>query len=341
VAWTLAQLAEHVGGTVHGDPACNVESVATLDDAKPGQISFLTNSRYKSSLKTTNASAIILSKEFVEECPVNAIVTDNPHATYARIAQLLHPSIRAVPGVHSTAIIDSTVTLGDNVSIGPYAVIEGNTQIGDNSVIGASCFIGADVTIGYDTRIDANTSIYHGTHIGNRCILFSGVVIGSDGFGYAYDKSGWVKIPQIGKVFIGDDVEIGTNTTIDRGSIGNTVIENGVKLDNLVHIAHNVRIGEQSVIAACCGIAGSTVIGKRCMMGGICGISGHIEITDDVVLTGMSTVTKSIRTPGTYSSTMPVEPVEVWRRYVARFKLLDSFTKRLKALEKLVKPDGK
>ena len=340
MAWTLAQLAEHVGGTVHGDSACVINSVATIQNAKSGQISFLTNAQYKPHLKTTNASAIILKEEFVGECPVSAIVTANPHAAYAKIAQLLHPAKRATPGIHSTAIVDSTVTVGENVSIGPYAVIEANTAIGDNVSIGAHSYIGSEVVVGYDTKIDAHVSIYHGTHIGNRCILFSGAVIGSDGFGYAYDKAGWVKIPQIGKVFIGDDVEIGANTTIDRGAIENTIIEDGVKLDNLVHIAHNVRIGEQTVIAACSGVAGSAIIGKRCMIGGICGIAGHIEMADGVILTGMSTVTKSIKSAGTYSSTMPAEPNNEWRRYVARFKLLDSFAKRLKALEKIVKTDG-
>ncbi len=340
MAWTLAQLAEHVGGTVHGDSACVINSVAAIQNARPGQISFLTNAQYKPQLKATNASAIILKEEFLAECPVSAIVTANPHAAYARIAQLLHPAKRAVPGIHSTAIVDSSVSVGENVSIGPYVVIEANSRIGDNTSVGARSYIGSDVTIGYDTMIDVNVTIHHGTYIGNRCILYSGTVIGSDGFGHAYDKEGWVKIPQIGKVFIGNDVEVGANTTIDRGAIENTIIEDGVKLDNQIQIAHNVRIGEQTVLAACTGVAGSAIIGKRCMIGGLCGIAGHLEITDGVLLTGMSTVTKSIKTPGTYSSTMPVEPTNEWRRFVARFKLLDNFAKRLKALEKIVKTDG-
>lgn len=341
MAWSLAQLAELVGGTIHGDPACMIESVAALDNAKQGQISFLINIQYKSHLNTTNASAIILKEEFLADCPVNAIVTENPYAAYARIAQLLHPAMRQTPGIHSTAIIDSTVTLGENVSIGPYVVIEANSAIGDNTSVGANSYIGGNVSIGYDTKIDAHVAIHHGTHIGNRCILFSGAVIGSDGFGHAYDKTGWVKIPQIGKVYIGNDVEIGANTTVDRGAIDNTIIEDGVKLDNQIQIAHNVRIGEHTVIAGCSGIAGSAVIGKRCMIGGLSGVAGHLEVTDGVMIAGMSMVTTSIDKPGTYSSALPAEPNNLWRRYVARFKQLDSFAKRLRALEKLVKADGK
>ena len=339
--WTLAQLAEHVDGTVHGDQGCKISSVATLENAVPGQISFLTNLYYKPFLQTTSASAVILKQEMLDECQVNAIIVDNPHAAYAKICQLLNPPERPAVGVHPSAFIDPSARIGEEVSIGPNVVIEAHVRIGNHTFIGANSFVGKNSQIGDDVKVDVNVTVHNGSTLGDRCIIFSGVVIGSDGFGHAYDKTGWLKIPQLGKVVIGDDVEVGANTTIDRGAIGDTVIENGVKLDNLIQIGHNVRIGEHTVIAACSGVAGSAVIGKRCMIGGLSGVAGHIELVDDVIIAAMSMVTTSIKTPGTYSSAIPAEPNSLWRRYVARFKQLDSFAKRLKALEKQVNNDGK
>lgn len=339
--WTLAKLAEHVDGAVHGDRTCEISSVATLDNAVRGQISFLANLQYKTFLKTTQASAVILKQEYLSECSVNALVVKNPHAAYAKVAQLLYPIQRAAAGIHATAIVDASAEIGEDVGIGPHAIIEAHVRIGNNTSIGANSFIGHHTQIGNDVKVDVNATVHHGTIIGDRCILFSGAVIGSDGFGHAFDTIGWVKVPQIGKVVIGDDVEIGANTTVDRGAIENTVIGNGVKLDNQIQIGHNVRIGEHTVIAACSGVAGSAVIGKRCMIGGLSGVAGHLEITDDVVVAGMSMVTTSIDQPGTYSSALPAEPNSLWRRYVARFKQLDSFAKRIKKLEKLVSDSEK
>ena len=339
--WTLAQLAEHVDGTVHGDQGCEISSVATLEKASPGQISFLTNLTYKSFLQTTAASAVILKQEMLDDCHVNAIIVDNPHAAYARICQLLNPPERPAVGIHPSAFIDPSATISEAVSIGPNVVVEGHVRIGNHTSIGANSFIGKNSQIGDDVKVDVNVTVHNGTTIGDRSIIFSGVVIGSDGFGHAFDKTAWIKIPQIGKVVIGDDVEVGANTTIDRGAIGDTLIGNGVKMDNLIQIAHNVRIGEHTVIAASSAIAGSAVIGKRCMIGGLSGVAGHIEVVDDVIIAAMSMVTTSIKTPGMYSSAIPAEPNNIWRRYVARFKQLDSFAKRLKALEKLVNNDGK
>lgn len=340
MAWTLAQLAEHVDGVVHGNGACVISAVATLGHASEGQISFLTNSLYKSYLKNTNASAVILKEDMLGECHTNAIVTTNPHVAYAKISQLLYPAEHPAVGVHPSAFIDPSAEIGEGVSIGPNVVIEALVGIGNNTTIGANSFIGRQSQIGANVKVDVNVTVHNGTTIGDRCIIFSGAVIGSDGFGYAYDKTAWVKIPQIGKVVIGDDVEIGASTTIDRGAIEDTVIGNGVKMDNQIQIGHNVHIGEHTVIAACAGIAGSAVVGKRCMIGGLSGIAGHLEITDDVIITAMSMVTTSINKPGTYSSALPAEPNTLWRRYVARFKQLDSFAKRLKALEKQVNDNG-
>ena len=339
--WTLAKLAKHVDGTVHGDKDCEITAVATLENATQGQISFLTNLHYKSFLKTTSASAVILKADMLGDCHVNALVVDNPHVAYAKIAQLLYPPERPAVGIHPSAFIDPSAIIGEGVSIGPNVVVEANVRIGNDTTIAANSFVGNNSRIGNSVKVDVHVTVHNGSIIGDRCILFSGVVIGSDGFGHAYEKTGWVKIPQVGKVVIGDDVEVGANTTIDRGAIDDTVIGNGVKLDNLIQIGHNVRIGEHTVIAACCGIAGSAVIGKRCMIGGLSGVAGHLEVADDVMIAAMSMVTTSIQTAGTYSSAIPAEPNTVWRRYVARFKQLDSFAKRLKTLEKQVNTDGK
>ena len=341
MVWTLTRLAEQVGGVVHGDGDCKISAVATLKNACEGQISFLTNQRYKSFLSETRASAVILNASMLDACKVNAIVVDNPHVAYAKIAQLLYPAKGPAVGVHPSAFVDPSANIGEGVGVGPNVVIEANVTVGDNSSIGANSFIGEDCKIGKDVRIDVNVTVHHGTTIGDRSVIFSSAVIGSDGFGYAYDKTGWVKIPQIGNVVIGNDVEIGASTTVDRGAIEDTVIEDGVKLDNQIQVAHNVRIGEHTVMAACGGISGSVVIGKRCMIGGMSGVAGHLKIADDVIVSGMSMVTTSITKAGTYSSALPAEPNTLWRRYVARFKQLDSFAKRLKALEKQVNNSGK
>ena len=335
MAWTLAKLAAHVNGRVKGDDSIEIESVATLAEARAGQICFLTDKRYKTCLATTKASAVIVSTD--EEYATNLLIVDNPRAAYAKVAQCLYPRVQPEPGIHPTAIIPPSCTIHESAQIDPNVVIEENVTIEAGVIVGANCFIGKDSQIGQNTLIYPLVSLYHATIIGERCIIHSNTVIGSDGFGQAFEEGAWIKIPQVGGTVIGNDVEIGASTSIDRGAIGDTVIEDGVKLDNQIQIAHNVWVGAHSVIAAGVGIAGSAKIGKNFMIGGHAVVAGHLEITNNVVITGMSTVTRSIKEPGSYSSTIPVEPSNKWRRYVGRFKRLDSLSKRVTQCEQALK----
>lgn len=335
MAWTLGKLAELVNGQVKGDESVAIDSVATLADAVKGQISFLTSTKYKPFLATTQASAVIIAAE--DETPANLLIVENPHAAYAKVAQELYPRTVIEPGIHPTATVHDSCTIHESAHIGPNVVVEENVIIDERVSIGANSFIGRKSHIGKETLIYPLVTLYHETVIGMRCIIHSNVVIGADGFGFAFDNGVWLKIPQVGKVVIGNDVEIGACSTIDRGAIGDTVIGDGVKLDNQIQIAHNVQVGDQSVIAAQSGIAGSTKIGKHFMIGGHVAVSGHLEITDNVVVTGKSTVTKSIKEPGSYSSTIPVEPSNKWRRYVGRFKRLESLSKRVAKCEEILK----
>jgi UDP-3-O-[3-hydroxymyristoyl] glucosamine N-acyltransferase len=321
-----------------GAAQCNITSLATLANAKEGQIAFLANSKYQQQLATTNASAVILSPEMAEHCPVSALVMDNPYMGYALLANLLDSTPKVSDGIHASAVIHESVTLGDNVSVGANAVIESGVTLDDNVSIGAGCFIGQNVRIGEKTSLWANVTIYHNVIIGHSCLIQANTVVGSDGFGYApvNEKYKWHKIPQLGSVIIGNHVEIGASTTIDRGALDNTEIRDGVILDNQIQIAHNVIVGENTAMAACSVIAGSSVIGKGCTIAGLVGINGHINITDNCVFTGMAMVTKNINQPGVYSSGMPAAPNSEWNKTNARVKRLDSLTKRVKELEKLL-----
>ncbi|GAA0815909.1 UDP-3-O-(3-hydroxymyristoyl)glucosamine N-acyltransferase [Colwellia asteriadis] len=313
-----------------------ITGLATLANAQAGQIAFLANSKYQQQLLTTKASAVIVSAEAAKSCPVSALVMDNPYMGYAILANLLDTTPAAAEGIHASAVISPTATLGENVSIGANAVIESGVKLADNVCIGAGCFIGKNAVIGESTKLWANSSVYHSVVIGKHCLIQANTVIGSDGFGYAPvpGQYKWHKIPQLGSVIIGDHVEIGASTTIDRGALDNTEIKDGVILDNQIQIAHNVIIGENTAMAACSVIAGSTVIGKNCTIAGLVGINGHINIADNCVFTGMSMVTKSIKTAGAYSSGTPVAPNSEWHKTNARVKRLDSLNKRVKALEK-------
>lgn len=335
MAWTLGKLAAHVNGRVMGDDSLVIDSVATLLDGKQGQISFLTNKKYRQFLATTKASAVIVAEE--EECPASLLVVDNPHAAYAKVAQLLNPPEEIKSGVHPTATIHESSNIHETAQIGPNVVIEENVTVEAGVRIGANTFVGKNSFIDRDSIIYPLVSLYHDSSVGKRCILHSGVVIGSDGFGHAYDQGSWLKIPQVGRAVIGDDVEIGASTTVDRGAIGDTIIENGVKLDNQIQIAHNVRIGAHSVLASGVGVAGSTKLGKNCMVGGYTGIAGHLDIADNVTITAKSMVIKSIVEPGSYSSGIPAEPSKLWRRYVGRFKRLESLNERVAKCEAILK----
>ena len=325
---TLGELADQFDCEIRGDPTVVVDSVGTLSGALPTAISFLANPAYIVHLKTTCAGAVILEERYQESCPVPALVAINPYAVYARVAAFLHPTtVAAEPSVHSTASIAADAKVSGSASVGAHAVVGPGAQVGESVVIGEGSVIGANVIIGSKTWLAPHVVLMAGVEIGKRCILHSGVVCGSDGFGFAHDDGLWVKVPQLGSVLIGDDVEIGANTTIDRGTIENTVIEDGVKLDNLIQIGHNVHIGAHTVMAALCGIAGSTTIGRRCMFGGAVVAVGHLKICDDAVFTFHSTILQSVTEPGTYSGALSVDKSPRWRRNAARFKTLDSLTR--------------
>lgn len=341
---TLAELAQHVGGQVQGDASTQITGIGALQSAHAGQISFLANSRYRKFLHTTQASAVIVAGDYAAECPSNALIVANPYVAYARIANLFVGSLVCDNGVHATAVVGANVRLGARVSIGPHTVIGEGAVLGDDVWIGAGCVLGRNVAIGSGSRLEANITLCHGTRIGQRALIHPGVVIGADGFGLANDNGVWIKVPQLGNVRIGDDVEIGANTTIDCGALEDTLIEDGVKLDNLIQIGHNVHIGAHTAIAACTAIAGSTKIGKYCGIGGCVGIVGHLEIADRVQITGMSMVTRSISEAGMYSSGTPLEPNAQWHKNFARFKQIDDMWRRIKhleaQLEQLVNKEG-
>jgi UDP-3-O-[3-hydroxymyristoyl] glucosamine N-acyltransferase len=329
---SLGELAVRFGCALQGDPELRVSHVATLEAADPASISFLANPRYRRYLAQTRATAVLLEARFAAECPVAALICGNPYATYARIAAVLHPEPAVQPGRHPTAVIDPTAGIDPSAYIGPHAVVGAGSVIGARSAVGPGCVVMEAVTVGSDTRLTANVTLWRNVTIGDRCLLHPGAVVGADGFGFAPDRRQWVKIPQVGSVRIGNDVEIGANTTIDRGAIRNTVIADGVKLDNQIQIGHNVQIGEHTAIAGCAGISGGTTIGARCMIGGMVGIAGQLTICDDVVLTGKSFVSGNIHKPGYYSSGLPIDETARFRKNAARFGQLDEMARQLRRL---------
>ncbi|QIZ77385.1 UDP-3-O-(3-hydroxymyristoyl)glucosamine N-acyltransferase [Ferrimonas lipolytica] len=338
--WTLALLASALGARVQGDSNTLIEGVATLEQAQNGQLAFLANPKYKSQLETTQASAVLLSPANAESYPGNALILDDPYVGFARVAQLLDTTPAAAVGIHPSAIIDPSAELAEGVAVGANAVIEEGVKIGSNSQIGSGCVVGQYSRIGSDTKLWANVTIYHNVTVGSHCIIHSGAVIGSDGFGYANEKGQWIKIPQTGSVVIHDKVEIGANTTVDRGAIDDTVIEQGAIIDNLVQIAHNVIIGAHSAMAGTSAIAGSTRLGRHCIVGGNSAIAGHIEIAPGTHINGMTGVTGSITKPGHYGSVPPMQEVKTWRRNSVRMRQLDEMYRRIRALEKQLAADA-
>ncbi|RJL49440.1 UDP-3-O-(3-hydroxymyristoyl)glucosamine N-acyltransferase [Pectobacterium carotovorum] len=332
----LDALAQQLDAQLHGDGDIVITGVASMHSAKTGQITFLSDSRYREQLAGTQASAVVLTEADLPYCQVAALVVKNPYLTYARMAQLLDTTPQPATDIAPSAVIAPDVTLGQNVSIGANAVIESGALLGDGVVIGPGCFIGKDARIGAGTRLWANVTIYHRVELGEHCLIQSGTVIGSDGFGYANDRGNWVKIPQLGTVRIGDRVEIGASTTIDRGALDDTVIGNGVIIDNQCQIAHNVVIGDNTAVAGGVIMAGSLKIGRYCMIGGASVINGHMEICDKVTVTGMGMVMRPITEPGVYSSGIPLQPNKVWRKTAALVMNIDEISKRLKAVERKV-----
>jgi len=296
---TLGEIVARLGGRVAGDPNTVVRQVASLERAGAGHISFFTGSRYRDQLASTRASAIVLGTESQAETSLPRIVADNPYLYFARISQLFNPTLLQPPGVHPSAVVAASAKLGERVSIG------------------AGCVVGEGVTIGEDSCLYPRVVIYAGCTLGKRVIVHSGAVIGGDGFGFADDSGTWVKIPQVGSVRIGDDVEIGANTTIDRGAMDDTVIEEGVKLDNQIQIGHNTHIGAHTAIAGCVGIAGSAQIGRHCTFGGAAMILGHLKIVDHVNISAGTFVSRSILKPGTYTGIYPVDQHDNWARAAA------------------------
>ena len=349
---TLGELAQQLGAELRGNPAIRIRGLATLGDAQAGQLSFLANPLYRAQLASTSASAVIVAEDVAAECPVACLVAANPYLTYARASHLFNHRPRQPEGVHPTAVIAPGAVLGTGCRIGPHVVIEAGCMLGERVEVGPGTCIGANSRIGNDCVLHGNVTLYHGVVIGERCTLHGGVVIGADGFGFANEKGAWRKIAQLGGVRIGNDVEVGASTTIDRGALRDTIIGDNVILDNQIQIAHNVEIGEGTAIAGCTGIAGSTKIGRYCTIAGAVGIAGHIEIADRVHLTMRSAITNSISEPGSYSSGTAMSSTKEWRKNAVRFRQLDDMARRIIQLEARLKaldaagpanaaPDGK
>jgi UDP-3-O-[3-hydroxymyristoyl] glucosamine N-acyltransferase len=321
--FSLGELAIRFGLELRGDPGVVVSRVATLSHAEPGALSFLANPRYRRQMESTRATAVLVGPDHAASCPVAALIDPNPYLAYARIADLLHPQVPVAPGIHPSAVVSAAARIPASACVGALAVIEEDVELGERVFVGPGCIVQRGARLGDDTRLTARVNICADVRIGRRCIVHPGAVIGADGFGFAPDAGTWVKVPQVGTVQVGDDVEIGANTTIDRGAIDDTVVGNGVKLDNQIQVGHNVTIGAHTAVAGCVGISGSTTIGQRCMIGGAVGIAGHLTIADDVVVTGCSLVSASIRQAGSYSSGMPAVETRLWRRMVAHLRRLD------------------
>ena len=328
----LDEIVSRLGGSLDGDGSLLISQVAPLASAQTGQISFITSAKYKQQLLETRASAVIVPPEFAAGAPVSRIIHRNPYAYYARVVALLNPEKARPDGAHPSAVLNSEVPA--SVSIGENAVIGRDVVLGENVVVYPGCVIGNEVSIGDDSILYPNSVVYDRCVIGKRAVIQAGAVIGSDGFGFAKDGERWIKIPQIGRVVIGDDVEVGANTSIDRGALDDTVIGNGVKLDNQIQIAHNVVVGEHSAMAGCVGVAGSTKIGRQCTIGGAGMIVGHLEIGDGVHVSAGTMVTKNLRKPGQYTSIYPLEAHEEWLHNAAQIKRLAKLAERVAELEK-------
>lgn len=343
LSFTLAELAAQLDAELRGDPALVIRGLATLQEAGADQLSFLANPQYRKFLPDSQAGAVLLTAADAEGFSGNALVVANPYLAYAGLSHQFDRKPKAAVGIHPTAVVDESAQVDASASVGPYAVVEAGAQIGANVTIGAHCFVGARSVIGEGGWLAPRVTLYHDVRIGKRVVIQSGAVLGGEGFGFANHQGVWQKIAQIGGVTLGDDVEIGANTTIDRGALSDTIVGNGVKLDNQIMIAHNVQIGDHTAMAGCCGISGSAKIGKHCMLAGGVGLVGHIEICDNVFVTGMTMVTRSITEPGSYSSGTAMQPAAEWKKSAARIRQLDDMARRLQQLEKrlaAVTPSG-
>jgi UDP-3-O-[3-hydroxymyristoyl] glucosamine N-acyltransferase len=334
---SLGELATEFGCDLVGDPDSRVDRVATLANASPQCISFLANPAYRNQLETTKAAAVVLAEDDADDCPVAALICEDPYTTYARIAGRLHPPADHPPGIHSSAHVDASTTISDSAHISANVVIGKDCSIADGVFIGAGSVLGNRCSVGANTQILSNATLVDDIRLGERCIIHPGAVVGSDGFGHARSDAGWIKVPQVGGVLIGDDVEVGANTAVDCGAIDDTVIEDGVRLDNLIQVGHNVRIGAHTAIIGPTAVAGSSTIGKRCMISGLVGVVGHVTVCDDVIITPQVLITKDIKEPGVYSATFGAQKDKDWKRMVVRFRRLETLEKRLAELERKAK----
>ncbi|URJ26492.1 UDP-3-O-(3-hydroxymyristoyl)glucosamine N-acyltransferase [Blochmannia endosymbiont of Camponotus modoc] len=337
IGMRLSDLAQQLNAKLYGDENIIITGVASINNARVGHITFLKNQRFLSQLSSCRASAVILSKNNLIFCKIAALVVEDPYIAYVKIARLMDTTPKPSKNIASGAIIASDAILGQRVGIGANAVIESEAILGDDVIIGPGSFIGKKARIGTGTRLWANVTIYHEVEIGEFCLIQSGAIIGSDGFGYINDHGVWIKIPHLGTVKIGNNVEIGACTTIDRGTLDDTKIENGVIIDNQCQIAHNVIIGAHTAIAGGVIMAGSLTIGRYCMIGGASVINGHINICDKVTITGMGMVIKAITQPGIYSSGIPVQPNTVWWKTAALIMRISNMNKRIKTIEEKLK----
>jgi len=329
---TLGDIAQLIGADLQGEAAYPVSGLATLAAAQPHQVSFLANMKYASQLSECAAGAVILHADQAHLFKGHCLILENPYLGYAKLSQAFAPTV-SFAGIDDSAIVHASASLGANVNLAAGVVIGPHVKLADGVSIGANSVVGAHSCVGESSTIAANVTLYHDVSLGARCTIHSGAVIGADGFGFAKDGADWVKIAQLGGVTIGDEVEVGAGTSIDRGALDNTIIGYGVKLDNQVQIAHNVELGDYTAIAGCTAIAGSTKLGKHCTIAGACGITGHLTLADGVHVTAMSLVTHSIAEAGAYSSGTGLDKNQKWRRNAARFKQLDQMAKRIKQLE--------
>lgn len=341
VATTLADVIAALGGDLLGDAGTEIDSLQPLAEAGGRSLAFLANPRYQSQLNESRAACVIVAPALAELAAARgaAIVTPDPYLYFARLTQWWAARVRPLPAarIHPSAVIDPSARIGAGVDIGALVVVEAGAEIGDGARIGPHCVIERNARIGANTRLAARVTVGFDCSIGERCIVHGGVVIGADGFGFAPNRGEWVKIEQLGAVRIGNDVEIGANTCIDRGALGDTLIEEGVKLDNLIQIAHNVQIGAHTAMAGCVGVAGSAVIGKHCTVGGAAIILGHLSLVDGVHVSAGTAITRSINKPGVYSGMFPFDDNASWEKNAATLRQLHALRERLRALEKNLK----
>ncbi len=331
---TLGEIAGQLGGTVIGDESTVIGRVSSLNSAKIGDICFINSGKYQKAVGSCYASAFVLKGADAHLTDKPRIVVDNPYAYFAKLSLLFNPPALSYIGVSKQAVISDSAIIPSSCSIAPLAFIGEHVELGENVIIGAGCVIENNVKISSNTRLEPNVTIKHHCEIGENCHLFSGAVIGSDGFGYAEEEGVWLKIPQVGKVIIKNNVDIGANTTIDRGALDDTLIEEGCKLDNLIQIGHNCVIGAHTVIAGCVGIAGSAVIGKHCKIGGAAMVLGHLQVTDHVTISPGSMITRSLTTADTYTAILPFQPHQEWLSTAAKIRHLDDMSSKIKSLEK-------